>query len=340
MTRQEKDEVEIIYKNYKQVEERFICPTKEVDEEHFIEPDLACFLYLFNWLFKPDEKNFVKIYNCVHCNGCKTSNSRYYLKRNLTKAGYVSSATNVMIKSFKQHGTPFGRSAYRLKIPSEVPEESDTLLFMGCLSTMKVPRFTLNAIRYLLSKGYHFTVLETEACCGIPLLDSGETEVLNQLVKKNTEIFNSGKYKRIICVCPACYDVFNNFYDDIEPEVVFIGDLLEPTKKKSGTISIQHLCQLQYRGRADIMNKINDILETSGYHVMEQEKHWCCGGGMGLMHIEDNIDKIARMRINDFHGDFLTTYCPSCYHILKLYSKKEKIKPKLVDTFKLLMEEE
>ncbi|MHC1592390.1 MAG: hypothetical protein ACXQS8_09905 [Candidatus Helarchaeales archaeon] len=40
--------------------------------------------------------------------------------------------------------------------------------------------------------------------------------------------------------------------------------------------------------------------------------------------------------MSDFHVDFLMTYCSSCYHVLKIYSKKEKIKPKLVDIFTLL----
>lgn len=326
-------------KNYKPVEDRFVCSTKEVDAEHFIEPDLACFLYLMQWLFNPNQKNFREVFNCVHCNGCWTSNSRYYLKRKLHDAGFVSKSTEIMVESFKKYDTPFNQSKYRLKIPEEVPKTSDTLLFMGCLSFIKVPKFTLHAIEYLLKQGYNFTILEKEVCCGIPLLDSGETEFLGKCVEKNTKIFNDGKFKRIICVCPACYDIFNNYYEDIKPEVVFIADLLKPLKvKKSGTVSIQELCQLEYRGRPDVNRNVNRILTESGYQLMEAEKHWCCGGGMGLMHIEDNIDIIARIRLNDFHGDILTTCCPSCYHILKLYSRKEKIKPKLVDIFKLLME--
>jgi hypothetical protein len=59
---------------------------------------------------------------------------------------------------------------------------------------------------------------------------------------------------------------------------------------------------------------------------------------MGIMHIEKTIEKIARIRVNDFQGDILTTYCPSCYHVLKLFSRKEKIPSKLVDIFTLLTE--
>lgn len=101
---------------------------------------------------------------------------------------------------------------------------------------------------------------------------------------------------------------------------------------------VQHLCQLLNRGYQNIIPQVEQVLKESGFKIMENEKHWCCGGGMGIMHIEQTIEKIARIRVNDFQGELLTTYCPSCYHILKLFSRKEKIKPKLVDTFKLLTE--
>jgi len=328
----------IDYKNYKSVEERNLCPTKEMDQEHFIEPDLACFLYIFQHLFKPSLKNFLETFNCVHCNGCKTSNSRYFLKRLLHNNGFRSRTTEKMLESYQQYFTPFGQSEYRFKVPEEIPKESDTLFFMGCLSTIKIPAYTLNAVKYLLSKGIDFTVLDQEICCGIPLVDSGETEMLEILMEKNKEIFNSG-YRKIICLCPACFEFFNHFYKGISSKVVYITDFLVPLKKKrTETLSIQHLCQLKYRGFPEVLTQVVQVLRDSGFRIMDDEKHWCCGGGMGIMHIEKTIEKIARVRVNDFHGELLTTYCSSCYHVLKLFSHKEKISPKLIDIFSLLIE--
>ena len=70
-----------------------------------------------------------------------------------------------------------------------MPKESDTLLFMGCLSSMKVPKYTLNAIKYMLSKGHHFTILDREVCCGIPLLDSGEKEIYDAITITDKGIY-------------------------------------------------------------------------------------------------------------------------------------------------------
>ncbi|NHI91487.1 MAG: (Fe-S)-binding protein [Candidatus Lokiarchaeota archaeon] len=342
MDPQSKDVKDVNYKNYKKIKDREICPTKEVDEKHFIEPDLAWLLHLFPHLFKRDEKTFKEVFNCVHCNACHTSNSRYYLKRKLQDSGLMAKDTELMIESFKKFGTPFFTNEYKFKIPETVPKKSDKLVFMGCLSYIKIPRYTLNAINYLLNKKIHFTILDQEICCGIPLLDSGEFGILKDLIEKNIKIFNSGGFKEIICVCPACYDVFNNkdiYKNRIKPKVVFISDYLQPLKdKRDESISIQHLCQLNYRGREDVCKFVDNVLIESGFKMMTNEKHWCCGGGMGVMHIWDNIEKIARIRANDFHGDILTTYCPSCYHVLKLFCRREKIKPKLIDTFELLTE--
>lgn len=330
--------MDIDYKKYKKVANRRLCPTQEVAPTHFLEPDLAALLYLVQFLFKPDKTKFQEIFNCVHCNACKTSNSRYYLKRKLHNAGLFSRSTEIMLESYRKYATPFNQSNYRFKIPSEIPKDSDVLLYMGCLSTIKIPQYTLNAIKYLLSKGIDFTVLEREVCCGIPLVDSGETEMLESLIAKNVEIFNSG-YKRIVCLCPACFELFNHFYTGIKPEVVYISDYLQPRKqKRTERVSIQHLCQLLYRGFDHVIPQVEAVLKESGFTLIPDEKHWCCGGGMGVMHIEQTIEKIARIRVNDFHGDILTTYCSSCYHVLKLFSRKEKIIPRLVDIFQLLTE--
>ncbi len=331
-------DLQIDYKKYRGINARETCPTKEVDPDHFIEPNLAWFLYLFQKLFHPNHEIFQKVFNCVHCNACETSNSRYHLKRKLHNVGLESLSTKVMVESYRKYNTPFNQSEYRLKIPEEVPKDSDTLFFMGCLSTIKIPKYTENAIRYLLSKEIDFTVLDREICCGIPLIDSGETEVLNLLMEKNVEIFNSG-YKKIICLCPACFELFSHFYKGIKAKLVYITDYLEPLqKKRKETLSIQHLCQLKYRGFDHVLSQVEQVLKDSGYKIMGNEKHWCCGGGMGIMHIEKTIEKIARIRVNDFHGELLTTYCSSCYHVLKLFTRKEKIASQLVDIFSLLTE--
>ncbi|MBA7541987.1 hypothetical protein ES705_34303 [subsurface metagenome] len=61
--------------------------------------------------------------------------------------------------------------------------------------------------------------------------------------------------KKIICLCPACYFLFNKYYKpEIEGDIEFeyVVDYLKPSdSKKSGSVGVQHLCQLINRGRDD-----------------------------------------------------------------------------------------
>ncbi|GAG81057.1 unnamed protein product [marine sediment metagenome] len=55
---------------------------------------------------------------------------------------------------------------------------------------------------------------------------------------------------------------------------------------------------------------------------------------------KDIIEGVARKRMSDFDRegiDYATTYCPSCWWILRRFSKLCKIKPKAKDLFELLL---
>jgi len=128
--------------------------------------------------------------------------------------------------------------------------------------------------------------------------------------------------------------------DGLKAEVKYISDYLKPSNvRKTGRVGVQHLCQLINRGKEGVDEIIDDILKNSGYKVVDLP-HWCCGGGSGWMGRTDVIEQIARKRMSDFDQkdlDYATTYCPSCWWILRRFSKQCKIHPKAIDLFKLLL---
>ena len=75
----------------------------------------------------------------------------------------------------------------------------------------------------------------------------------------------------------------------------------------------------------------------------------CCGGGVGHQLRTDVIEEIAMKRMDDFkeqsgyfkkiteENNFITTYCPDAYWILKVYGRKKKIPFKLRDMCDLLL---
>jgi Fe-S oxidoreductase len=316
-------------------------PTEEVDPDNFLSDD-----QVEEMVKKVDDLNFkqedfYKLYNCVHCGECETEEGRILLKQKFIEQGYTFEEKEEMIENFKQYRSPYPSNKMRIKRPRGIPRNSDTLFFMGCLSTIRIPKYTEHALEYLLQQKIDFTILETEICCGWHLLVSGLKEQYEICKKENLEIFK--KYKKIICLCPACYDLFRKDYKksiDNKIEIKYIADYLKPSEsKKVGKLAIQHLCQLKNRGRKSVDKKIEEILIKSGYKIMDIP-HWCCGGGSGYLGRTDVIDKIANKRMADFDksgAEIASTYCPSCWWILSRFSKKCKIKPKATDIFELLL---
>ena len=312
-------------------------PTEEVEPENFLDNDEVMRLLETRKNYEFKQKDYLKLLNCVHCNACGTSEERCQLNHKFLEDGNEIEGLTEMITSFEKYSTPYSTDKMRIRKPEGILEESKTLYFMGCLSTIRVPRYTENSLKYLLKHKVDFTILDKEICCGYPLYVSGAFEKYEKCKKENVEIFKH--YEKIICACPACYYVFKAHYqDDVDAEISFVTDYLKPSDtKKSGRVAVQHLCQLMNRGRPEVTKYVNDVLQESGYEVLDVP-HWCCGGGIGYMHRLDIIDKIAKERMSDFkEGDYSTTYCVSCWWILTRFGRKYKIAPKPKDIFELLM---
>jgi Fe-S oxidoreductase len=316
-------------------------PTDEVDSEHFYTDENIRDLIADKDKFKFQQDDYFKLYNCVHCGECETELERIELKQKFLQDGNQVEGLAEMIDCFEKYRTPYPSNKMRIKKPEGIPAESETLFFMGCLSTIRIPRYTEHALKYLLNQKVNFTVLDTEICCGWPWFASGSLREFEICKKENIEIFE--KYKKIICLCPACYFLFNEYYKpemQAPPEFEYISDYIKPSKaKKEGKVGIQHLCQLKNRGKEGVDKFVESILKKSGYDVKEVP-HWCCGGGLGYMHRTDIIEAIAQKRMGDFeksNADFATTYCPSCWWILQRFSKIHKIKPRVKDIFELLL---
>ncbi|MBN1802662.1 MAG: (Fe-S)-binding protein [Candidatus Lokiarchaeota archaeon] len=316
-------------------------PTEEIDPNNFYPDDEVKEMVRDLDLLRFSQEDFKKLYNCVHCGLCETEMERIKLKQEFLKQGFTIQGLEEMRRCFHDFRTPYPTNQMRIKRPPGIPKESETLYFMGCLSTIRIPKYTEHSLKYLLKQGIEFTILDKEICCGWPWFASGSMEEFETCKKENIEIFS--KYKKIICLCPACYFLFNNYYEpemSSDTEFMFVADYLKPSSElKSGKVEVQHLCQLINRGREDVSESVDEVLKKSGYEV-ENVPHWCCGGGLGYMHRTDVIDGVAKKRMRDFDRqdvNYATTYCVSCWWILRRFSKQCKIHPKAMDIFELLM---
>jgi len=316
-------------------------PTEEVDPLSFLNDNEIRELVKRKNEIKFTESDYNKLFNCVHCGECETELLRIDLKEKYIEEGNTFNEKEEMLDNFHKFRSPYPSNKMRIKKPGKIPNKSDALFFMGCLSTIRIPKYTEHALEYLLNHNIDFTILDTEICCGWHLLASGLRPEFDICIKENAKIFKN--FKEVICLCPACFYLFKTFLKpelDKDIDFHYISEYIKPSKvKRSGNVSIQHLCQLMNRGNEGVEKQIEATIKKSGYNLIEVP-HWCCGGGTGWMGRISVIESVARKRMTDFDReeiDYVTTYCPSCWWILRRFSKQCKIKPKTRDIFELLI---
>lgn len=330
--------------------EQYYCSCREVDPDHFISNEEVKWLIENQDSYQFNQDDFLKLYNCIHCNDCGTSDERFVLKKKFLEDGGKINGLDDTINALLKYGTPFTKNKSRVRIIETIPKVSDTLLYLGCFTTVKTPIYAENLIKYLLRKNVKFTLLNEEICCGYPILCTGAIDVYNELVNKNKQIFRERKFKRIITACPSCYMVFKKEYSDKEIEIKYFTEYLEITEnKKVGNLIIQHACPLRNGEIPGIVENLEDLFNKSGYNILRDVSYRCCGGGVGHQLRIDIIEAIAFKRMKDFKKEssyfkkliskdnFITTYCPDAYWILKVYGRKTKIPFKLKDPCELLL---
>jgi len=141
-------------------------PTDEVDPTNFISDEEVRELIKIKDTITFKQEDYYKLYNCVHCGECSTETERIQLKQKFLENGNTVEGLVEMIECFENYRTPYPSNKMRIKRPKGIPENSDTLFFMGCLSTIRIPRYTEHALQYLLKQRIDFTILDKEICCG------------------------------------------------------------------------------------------------------------------------------------------------------------------------------
>lgn len=311
-------------------------PSQEVEPENFLSNEEVYKLLENKDSFQFEQKDYKKLYNCVHCRECGTSDERVLLKQKFLEDGNMLKDLEKVQQIFDEYGTPYKDNKSRIQLPDGIPQESETLLYFGCFTSVKTPKYGEHAAQYLLDHDIDFTVLDEEICCAYPLYVTGETKVYPKLIQQNKRIFQEHNFKEIITVCPSCFMVFKKYYEDLGIKITYYTDYLELAReKKEGSVSIQHACPLVYDKMEGIDKQVESLLRKSGYTIVDIPM-WCCGGGVGYQLRTDVAEKIARKRVHDFRGDIVTYYCPDCYWFIRVFGRKENLSIEVRDLFDLL----
>ncbi len=232
-------------------------------------------------------------------------------------------------------------------------EKPEYLFWVGCAGAFddryrKVVRAFAKILTYL---EVSYAVLgKEETCTGDPARRAGNEMLFQMQALQVIELFKSYGVKKIITICPHCFNIFKNEYPDLggNYEVInylrFLNSHIEKGCLNINKISLKNIrityhdpC---YLGRAnDIYDEPRLILSQLTGDLVEMERNksfaLCCGAGGAQMfkEAEKGDKEIFIERTEDAlqtGAKVIATACPFCMTMmtdgLKYKNREEEIR--------------
>ncbi|MCC7558232.1 MAG: (Fe-S)-binding protein [Methanobacteriaceae archaeon] len=271
---------------------------------------------------KLKDNDLNKLYNCSLCNSCHLATFNKGTREKAVTKSLITHHVAEIRKNIMESGNSYGIKTVKSKSSQKTIE---TLLFRGCTPTHKTPEILAASESLLKRKGIKYEIMDDETCCGNLLFNLGDTGSGQDAVRRNIDKFNAAGVKRIITICPGCYNAFNKYYrtqNGFKPEIILAVDLLDSLTMESEDLMIQDPCHA--REKAGTLRK---ILPGS----QNKSASPCCGAGAGVMaHNKLVATKKARKTIEN-RSERIVTYCPFCY-----LNMSSVTPDKIVDIYMLL----
>ena len=237
------------------------------------------------------------------------------------------------------------------EMDAEEAKKVEVLLFVGCAGSFddRAKKIATAMVKLLNAGGVDFAVLgKEEQCTGDIARRAGNEYLFQMMAKANIELFAGYDVKKIITICPHCYNTFKNEYPDfggtyeVLSHVEVLLDLvrrgkLKPTEKIEGSVVYHDSC---YLGRHnEIYDEPRDLLAAiPGLELKDaaasRDRGLCCGAG-GAQYFKE--EEKGETRVNARRTDQLlatgagtiATACPFCMTMLtdglKALDKDEEI---------------
>ncbi|KGO32933.1 MAG: (Fe-S)-binding protein [Desulfoprunum sp.] len=241
-----------------------------------------------------------------------------------------------------------------LEVPLFATGETEYLLWIGCSVTYeeRAQKIARAMVRILESAGVSYGILEESRCTGDPAKQMGNEFMFTELAQTNIDEFNELGVKKIITLCPHCYNSFDRHYPllggnyEVIPHSVFINRLISNDKLVLKN-SLERICYHDpcYLGRRNLFfDEPREVIRKVGQLVempRSGAESFCCGGGGGNYWAEEVGDRINQVRSKealDTGADRIATACPFCLLMLTDGAKKFTEEQKTFDIAELVAE--
>lgn len=296
------------------------------------------------------------LWSCTTCGACMEAcpvfiehiddivDMRRYLT--LEEASVPDSAMSAL-SSLEQRGHPWrGTQATRSDwiegtdvITMAKDPEHEILLWVGCTPALdtrnqKVAQAMASVLKVA---GVKFRVLaEEEICTGDPARRLGNEYLYSMMAQQNIETFNRYNVRKIVTLCPHCFNTIKNEYPqiggsyEVQHYTEFVAELvrngkLRPVRSIETSMAYHDSC---YLGRHnDIYDPPREIANAiPGLELVEmganrsRHRGFCCGAGGGRMWMEEEGERINHIRTDHFidtGAETVGVSCPFCLQMMQ-----------------------
>lgn len=251
-----------------------------------------------------NEKDLKKLYRCTLCNQCKTAGFNQGTREKAVCNNIITSHVAQISENISKFGNSYGIDGIAA---GDNQNNMETVLFRGCTPRYKVPEILIAAENLLTGNGIKYGIINDEICCGNILFNLGDESTGSEVVSKNIKKFKAAGVKRIITICPGCYNAFNKYYkgrDGFNPEIILAVDLLNKSNFAGEEFLIQDPCHAREKA-----GSVRRILSSS----KNKSASPCCGAGAGVMAHDKQLASTKARKAVDKNHEKIVTYCPFCY---------------------------
>ncbi len=235
-------------------------------------------------------------------------------------------------------------------IRAKIKDKAKYAYFAGCTASFVENDVATGAVRMLDDAGVEFTsLLDKEACCGIPMLVAGRWDVFEKIMRMNVANMKKKGVKIVITSCPACWLMWYTVYPQWAKKLgieygleakhyseVLVEhlDVLKPKFKQplDKVVAWHDSCHIGRAG-GKVYEPPRELLKAiPGIQFREleynRERAHCCGSVVSLIAEPPVAYKLGDMRLQealDVKADIIAALCPCCIFQFRVAAKENNL---------------